>query len=337
MKKERNNSSKTNSLSSYLDNSMDSFKSDVNEIPNYEPYDYSKFKFWKTETEQLQLFNDKIEQEFNPYKIEDLTIEALKQAFKDKMTLLSVLQSIKYMNKPELYSLFELLKNDVIRLIRITEAEFDQGGAPDVERKEQRKIFETAKHIFSALKFNEEEVDKAEQWGVNNLLAVLSAVISLRISDLDSFICELEFSDNFVNLEFDGHSEYSFSDNQLSKLKESISEELEKVTIPPAEPQNLISTAGTQLDVITPSILPGGFFKVVLLAGGPSKLAVVKQVKELMGYGLKEAKDLVDNAPCVLKEYVSECEARAIMKDLLKAGTLVRVEHQLSISPNQLN
>ena len=98
----------------------------------------------------------------------------------------------------------------------------------------------------------------------------------------------MEFSDNFVNLEFDGDSEYSFSDNQLSKLKESISEELKKVTIPPAEPQNLISTADSQLGATAPVIIPGGFFKVVLQAGGPSKLAVVKAVKELDGYGLRK-------------------------------------------------
>jgi large subunit ribosomal protein L7/L12 len=43
-------------------------------------------------------------------------------------------------------------------------------------------------------------------------------------------------------------------------------------------------------------------FDVVLNAGGPSKLAVVKLVKELTGKGLKESKDLVDNAPTTLKE-----------------------------------
>ena len=45
-------------------------------------------------------------------------------------------------------------------------------------------------------------------------------------------------------------------------------------------------------------------FDVVLNAGGPSKLAVVKLVKELTGKGLKESKDLVDNAPTTLKEGV---------------------------------
>jgi large subunit ribosomal protein L7/L12 len=50
-------------------------------------------------------------------------------------------------------------------------------------------------------------------------------------------------------------------------------------------------------------------FDVILKAGGPNKLAVVKLVKELTGNGLKESKDLVDGAPCALKEGVSKDEA----------------------------
>ena len=49
-------------------------------------------------------------------------------------------------------------------------------------------------------------------------------------------------------------------------------------------------------------------FDVVLTAAGGSKLAVVKLVKELTGLGLKEAKDLVDNAPSNIKEAVSKDE-----------------------------
>ena len=60
MKNERINSSKTNSLSSYLDNSMDSFKSDVNEIPNYKPHNYGDFKFWKSGTYTLLYFMIKL-------------------------------------------------------------------------------------------------------------------------------------------------------------------------------------------------------------------------------------------------------------------------------------
>jgi len=50
-------------------------------------------------------------------------------------------------------------------------------------------------------------------------------------------------------------------------------------------------------------------FDVILKAGGPNKLAVVKLVKELTGNGLKESKDLVDGAPTTLKEGVTKDEA----------------------------
>ena len=50
-------------------------------------------------------------------------------------------------------------------------------------------------------------------------------------------------------------------------------------------------------------------FTVVLKAAGGSKLAVVKLVKELTGLGLKEAKELVDNAPSNIKEGVAKDEA----------------------------
>lgn len=47
-------------------------------------------------------------------------------------------------------------------------------------------------------------------------------------------------------------------------------------------------------------------FDVILKAAGPSKLAVVKLVKELTGLGLKEAKELVDTAPKPIKEGISK-------------------------------
>ena len=53
-------------------------------------------------------------------------------------------------------------------------------------------------------------------------------------------------------------------------------------------------------------------FDVVLKFGGQSKLAVVKLVKDLVGIGLKEAKDLVDAAPKAIKEKVSKEEAESL-------------------------
>jgi large subunit ribosomal protein L7/L12 len=67
-------------------------------------------------------------------------------------------------------------------------------------------------------------------------------------------------------------------------------------------------------------------FDVILKAGGPNKLAVVKLVKELTGNGLKESKDLVDAAPSTLKEGISKDEAEALKTALVEAGAEVEVK-----------
>jgi len=67
-------------------------------------------------------------------------------------------------------------------------------------------------------------------------------------------------------------------------------------------------------------------FDVILKAGGPNKLAVVKLVKELTGNGLKESKDLVDGAPTALKEGVSKDEAEGLKKSLEEAGAEVEIK-----------
>ncbi len=67
-------------------------------------------------------------------------------------------------------------------------------------------------------------------------------------------------------------------------------------------------------------------FDVVLKAAGASKLAVVKLVKELTGLGLKDAKELVDNAPRPVKEGVSKDEANALKTQLEEAGAEVELK-----------
>ena len=67
-------------------------------------------------------------------------------------------------------------------------------------------------------------------------------------------------------------------------------------------------------------------FTVVLKAAGGSKLAVVKLVKELTGLGLKEAKELVDNAPSNIKEDIAKDEAEGIKTSLEEAGAEVELK-----------
>ncbi len=67
-------------------------------------------------------------------------------------------------------------------------------------------------------------------------------------------------------------------------------------------------------------------FDVVLTSAGAAKLAVVKAVKEITGLGLKESKDLVDNAPKPIKEKVSKAEADEVKAKLEAAGATVEVK-----------
>ena len=67
-------------------------------------------------------------------------------------------------------------------------------------------------------------------------------------------------------------------------------------------------------------------FDVILKAAGGQKLTVVKVVKDLTGLGLKEAKDLVDQAPKPVKEGVSKEEAESIKAKLTEAGAEVEVK-----------
>ena len=67
-------------------------------------------------------------------------------------------------------------------------------------------------------------------------------------------------------------------------------------------------------------------FDVVLKSAGANKLAVVKAVKEACGLGLKEAKDLVDGAPSVLKEALPKAEAESLKKTIEESGAEVEVK-----------
>ncbi len=67
-------------------------------------------------------------------------------------------------------------------------------------------------------------------------------------------------------------------------------------------------------------------FNVELTNAGASKLGVIKVVREITGLGLKEAKDLVEGAPKVLKEGVSKEDAEAIKAQLVAAGAEVTIK-----------
>ena len=67
-------------------------------------------------------------------------------------------------------------------------------------------------------------------------------------------------------------------------------------------------------------------FTVVLAASGEQKIAVMKVVKEVLGLGLKEAKDLVDAAPATLKEGMKKAEAEELKKKIEEAGGKIELK-----------
>jgi ribosomal protein L7/L12 len=67
-------------------------------------------------------------------------------------------------------------------------------------------------------------------------------------------------------------------------------------------------------------------FDIVLTSAGGTKLQVVKKVKDLLGVGLKEAKDLVDAAPKTLKEGASKEEAESMKAALEEVGAEVELK-----------
>lgn len=67
-------------------------------------------------------------------------------------------------------------------------------------------------------------------------------------------------------------------------------------------------------------------FTVVLASAGEAKIGVMKVVKEVLGLGLKEAKDLVDGAPATLKEGVKKADAESLKKAIEEAGGKVELK-----------
>jgi len=65
---------------------------------------------------------------------------------------------------------------------------------------------------------------------------------------------------------------------------------------------------------------------VEVTASGASKINVIKAVREITGLGLKDAKDLVDAAPKVIKEKVSKADAETMKKKLEEAGATVTLK-----------
>ncbi len=75
-----------------------------------------------------------------------------------------------------------------------------------------------------------------------------------------------------------------------------------------------------------PTVAPSGAYSVYLQAAGPNKIQVIKAIREAIGVGLKEAKDMVEGAPSTVKEAASKADAEKIKKELEEAGAKVELK-----------
>jgi large subunit ribosomal protein L7/L12 len=113
-------------------------------------------------------------------------------------------------------------------------------------------------------------------------------------------------------------------------------EEIEKMTV--LELHTLVKTLEKKFGVSAAAVAVAGpaaggaaaeeknEFTIVLASAGESKIAVIKVVKELLGLGLKEAKDLVDAAPSELKTGVKKEDAAEWKKKIEEAGAKVELK-----------
>jgi len=127
----------------------------------------------------------------------------------------------------------------------------------------------------------------------------------------------------------------------VSSNVENLVEQIEKLTV--LELNDLVKTLEDKFGVTAaapvaqaaPGAAPAGEaaqeeektdFEVVLSSFGGNKIQVIRVVKNITGLGLKEAKELVDNAPNTIKESVPKEEAEKIKKEIEEAGGTVELK-----------
>lgn len=115
--------------------------------------------------------------------------------------------------------------------------------------------------------------------------------------------------------------------------QEQIIEAVEKMTV--LELNTLVKAIEEKWGVSATAVAAAGpaaeaveeksMFNVKLVSSGEQKIAVIKVVKEALALGLKEAKDLVDAAPSMLKEGLKKEDAEALKKKIEEAGGKVEL------------
>lgn len=87
-----------------------------------------------------------------------------------------------------------------------------------------------------------------------------------------------------------------------------------------------VAVAAAPVGAAAPAAEEKSEFDVVLANAGAQKIQVIKVVREATGLGLKEAKDMVDGAPKVVKEGLSKADAEALKAKLEEAGATVELK-----------
>ncbi len=107
---------------------------------------------------------------------------------------------------------------------------------------------------------------------------------------------------------------------ELNELVKAVEEEFGVSAAAP------VAVAGAGAAAAAPVAEEKTEFDVVLTAAGDQKLKVIKVAREALGLGLKEAKELVDNAPKTLKEGISKDEAEKLKAALVEVGASVEIK-----------
>ena len=113
---------------------------------------------------------------------------------------------------------------------------------------------------------------------------------------------------------------------ELSELVKELEERFGVSAAAPVAAMPMVGMAGVAAATAAPAEEEKTEFDVILKAAGSNKIATIKAVRELTSLGLKEAKELVDNAPKPVKEGVSKEEAEEAKKKLEEAGAEVEVK-----------
>ena len=109
---------------------------------------------------------------------------------------------------------------------------------------------------------------------------------------------------------------------ELSELVKAFEEEFGVTAAAPVAMAAMPAAAGGD----APAAEEQTEFDVILTAAGEKKVGTIKVVREITGLGLKEAKELVDNAPKAVKEKVSNEEDEALKAKLQEAGASVELK-----------